>query len=429
MSTEKVVSKKRKRDESLEARFELAGSGSGRVGPVLVSFPALEPPSSTAFKCYAQKRAKTAKDAPDEDDMLVAGETPAVEFVSNEIESRKVAAAGCRYLLAVRSKKTNTISIFPSAKTPHILAHTVKALKSIPSSAAPSKVQYLEAKTALGETFGTKKQKASIRAQERNRIDVSAMEGVMSYVMDSIEKGAGNLLTTEDTKEAADKNRLIPPFSATATDPADIYPLHNIIPEAEWKALSVSAFDVAETDKDKIALLAYRKSTWINDRLKALVNTEGKTKKRNLKILLYISAMLSFRQATFLKGLDRDNLYERLAAVPTIVVDSLLSRFAETARASSSYQATSTTKTNLLTHILALCLKVDNYATNTKVIAHDLSMPVTEVNQLFKSLGCKITKLGERERARLGLAGSSAEEKHDVLNAPVEFPKPRLKRK
>ncbi|KAJ3515004.1 hypothetical protein NLJ89_g2033 [Agrocybe chaxingu] len=366
MSTEKAVSKKRKRDGSSEARFELAGSTSGRVGPVLVSFQALEPPPSIAFKCYSQKRAKTAKDAPEEDDMLVVGETPAVEFVSNEIESRKVAAAGCRYLLAVRNKKTNTISILPSAKTPHILTHTVKALKSLPSSAAPSKVQYLEAKTALGETFGTKKQKANIRAQERNRIDVSAMEGVMSYVMDGIEKGAGNLLTT-----GLFLNYSLLVMELTSSD---VYPLHNIIPEAEWKALSVSAFDVAETDKDKIALLAYR-------------------------------------------------------AVPSIVVDSLLSRFAETARASSSYQATSTTKTNLLTHIFALCLKVDNYATNTKVVAHDLSMPITEVNQLFKSLGCKIMKLGERERGRLGLAGSSAEDKHAVLNAPVEFPKPRLKRK
>lgn len=76
-----------------------------------------------------------------------------------------------------------------------MLTHTVKALKSIPSFAAPSKSQYLEARNALGETFGTKKQKAAIRAQERNRIDISAMEGVMSYVMDGIEKGAKGLMT------------------------------------------------------------------------------------------------------------------------------------------------------------------------------------------------------------------------------------------
>lgn len=77
-----------------------------------------------------------------------------------------------------------------------MLAHTVKALKSHPPFAAPSKVQYLQAKTTLGETFGTKRQKANIRAQERSKIDISAMEGVMSHVIDSLDKGAEYLPTT-----------------------------------------------------------------------------------------------------------------------------------------------------------------------------------------------------------------------------------------
>ena len=55
------------------------------------------------------------------------------------------------------------------------------------------------------------------------------------------------------------------------------------------------------------------------------------------KILLYISSMLAFRQAMFQKALDKDKLYERLGSVPTVVADSLLSRFAEMARGSSRY--------------------------------------------------------------------------------------------
>ncbi|KAF8966904.1 RNA polymerase I associated factor, A49-like protein [Flammula alnicola] len=429
MSQAKSSSKKRKRNSEPEAQFELSTSELGKVGPLLVSYPALQPPVSTSFNCYSRKKSKSKDGAGDEQDLLVVGETPSVEFVSNDDETRKVADAGCRYLVAVRNTRTGTISILPTPKTPHILSHTVKALKSIPPSAAPSKLQYLEAKTTLGETFGTKKQKASIRAQERNRIDVSAMEGVMGYVMDSIEKGAGGLMTKEEAKETTDKNRLIPPFSTTATDPAEVYPLHDIIPEAEWKALSVSSFDAATTDKERIAMLPFRKSTWVNDHLKAIVEATGKSKKKNIKILLYISAMLAFRQASFSKTLEKEKLYERLGAVPSIVIDSLLSRFAETARGSSTYQSTTATKTSLLAHIFALCLKLDEYATNTTIIAHDLSMPVTEVNQLFKSLGCKITKLGERERARLGQSDSSADEKRAVLTAPVEFPKPRLRKK
>jgi len=44
-------------------------------------------------------------------------------------------------------------------------------------------------------------------------------------------------------------------------------------------------------------------------------------------------------------------------------------------------------ETNLLTHMFALCLRADEWATDTTVLAGDLSMPVAKVNQLFKSLG------------------------------------------
>ncbi|KAF9480293.1 RNA polymerase I associated factor, A49-like protein [Pholiota conissans] len=429
MSTAKSASKKRKREEAAaEAHFELSTADTGKVGPLLVSYPAIQPPASTSFKCYSRKKSKSKDATEGEEDLLVVGETPSIELVSSD-ETRRVAEAGCRYIVAVHNTRTGKISMLPATKIPHIMSQTVKALKSIPSVAAPSKLQYLEAKTALGESFGTKKQKANIRAQERNRIDVSAMEGVMSYVMDSIDKGAEGLMTKEEAKESSDKNRLIPPFSLTATDPAEVYPLYDIIPEAEWKALSVSSFDAAQSDRERIAMLPYRKSTWVNDHLKAIVQSTGKSKKKNLKIILYISTMLAFRQACFGKTLEKDKLYERLSVVPTIVVDSLFSRFTETARGSSAFHATSATKTLLLTHIFALCLKLDEYATNTTIVAHDLSMSVTEINQLFKSLGCKITKLSERERARLGQSDSSADEKRAVLSAPVEFPKPRLRKK
>lgn len=80
----------------------------------------------------------------------------------------------------------------------------------------------------------------------------------------------------------ADKNRLIPPFSESATDPADIYCLHDIIPEAEWKALSISQFDATQSQKERIAMLPYRKSTWVNDHLSTVVEATSKKKKKHL---------------------------------------------------------------------------------------------------------------------------------------------------
>ena len=97
--------------------------------------------------------------------------------------------------MSVYDRTTGQVTVLPVIKTPHILDRTVKALKSIPPTAAPSGLAYKEARTTLGETFGTKKAKAAIRAEERSHIDVSAMEGVMGFVMDGIERGSGGLMT------------------------------------------------------------------------------------------------------------------------------------------------------------------------------------------------------------------------------------------
>ncbi|KAF8626020.1 hypothetical protein AX15_005111 [Amanita polypyramis BW_CC] len=334
-----------------------------------------------------------------------------------------------RYLVSVYDRTTGQITVLPATKTPYILTRTVKALKSIPPAAAPSVLAYKEARTTLGETFGTKKAKTAIRAEERNHIDVSAMEGVMDFVMEGIERGSGGLMTQDEAKETADKNRLIPPYSATATEPEDIYPLHEIIPETEWKALSVSTLEQATSEKDRIILLPYRHSEWINGHVERLMEESGKGRRKKLKLLIYISAMFMFYKIAQSKRIEKDKLNAKMTGISDLIIDSLTRRFSEVARGSNEHQMTNTTRTTLLTHLFALCLKVDNYATDTSIIAHDLSISVLNVNQLFKSLGCKIAILNAQELSRLGLPQSAAASKRAILSAPVDFPKSRVGKK
>ena len=115
MSIARSTSKKRKRDVSPEAQFRLSESATGKVGPLLgtslnkihyttltyicpVSYPALDVPPSTHFKCYAKKKLKAEEKAgaEDEQEVFVVGETNSVEFVSNEEETRKAAESGCQ---------------------------------------------------------------------------------------------------------------------------------------------------------------------------------------------------------------------------------------------------------------------------------------------------------------------------------------------
>ncbi|KAF9649737.1 RNA polymerase I associated factor, A49-like protein [Thelephora ganbajun] len=424
-----LASKKRKRDDEGEdgrISFKISALPENLLGPVLVGFPGVQPPANTPFRCY---RLKTTEDDPvtkvekefAAQPTFVVAETDDVEFFSN---SEAVSGTGCTYLVAVHDKRTGK-TIFRPAPL-HILTRQVKRLKSVqPTPVAVA--QRTEARNALGATFGTKKAQAAIRAQERNKIDIDAMKSVTGKLQSTIEGNTTNLPTQEQAKATADDSRLIPPFNADAERPDDVYPITNIITEAEWSSISISAMLKAENDRDRMALLPYNRSAWIKQKVREAF-AGRKPSKTTLKLLFAISAMFTFYNARRNVS-DKEKLKERLGRIPVILLDGLLTKFTDSARGSTKAHVTQELETNLLTHMFALCLRVDEWATDTTILAGDLSMPVAKVNQLFKSLGCKIEKLTKKELDRRRLPESEVNTKKAHLKVPLEFPKARAKRR
>ena len=119
----------------------------------------------------------------------------------------------------------------------------------------------------------------------------------MDHLQEGIDKGAIGLLTkgifprmtqtfaqplVDQAEEAADSNRAIPPYDASANDPSDVYPLHGIIPDVEWKALSVSPFEEAGNHKEWTALLPYKTSNWVQSHIKGMVGKLSGSKRKTL---------------------------------------------------------------------------------------------------------------------------------------------------
>lgn len=104
-----------------------------------------------------------------------------------------ISANVLRYYIGVRNKKTNVLTIRPAPV--HILSRRVKGLDD---AATLSNIgsQWAQQRNELGETFGTKKALKAIRAAERRKIDISAMEGVTGHIQDSIETNT-KLLPTQ----------------------------------------------------------------------------------------------------------------------------------------------------------------------------------------------------------------------------------------
>ncbi|KAF8259326.1 Rpa49 subunit specific to nuclear RNA polymerase I [Lactarius quietus] len=413
-----------------------------QVGPALASFPSLTPPTDTAFNTFVreQDEGKEFVKRPS----TIAGETDTVEFsgssneASDGIGSRfrllssfpqhdELTLFLNRYFLALHRPGSSKLILHPTPL--YLMSRQVKALRNFKPT-EPGISERLHARHVLGEAFGTKKTKAAIRAHERNKVDVSVMEAVADVLQDRIEEGTENLPTQDKMEDAVNAARLIPAYNADAQKPEDVYPLHNIIPEQEWAALDSVLREIRNQpdDRARIRLLPNSRSNWLRQHL-MLAFSSPKPKFKLIKMLIYASVMFTFRGVVERSVPDRDVILERLAPAPEPVVDGLLTRFTETPRGSTKAQMTTENETSLLTHLFSLCLKVDDYATNTALIAVDLKMASARVNGLFRSLGCTIGKLSPQDLNRLGLPDKAASEKRAVLKTPLTFPKPRLKRR
>lgn len=90
-----------------------------------------------------------------------------------------------RYVPAVYDPSTKTLHVHPTTPL-YLLAHRVKRMREAPLSTTQVSDMWKQRRNNLGETFGTRKAKSQIKAEERNKVDVNAMQSVKARLMESI---------------------------------------------------------------------------------------------------------------------------------------------------------------------------------------------------------------------------------------------------
>lgn len=142
-----------------------------------------------------------------------------------------------RYLVGVYDMTTQRVRLY-NAPT-HLMSRTVKALKSRAKPSTATQTEYRAARNQLGEVFGSKKAIKAIRTAERNEVDVSALQGVVSHVQNEIDVGTSALPSQgssinlssfpsvytpdiDEMKEANASARPIPPVNEEATKPSEV---------------------------------------------------------------------------------------------------------------------------------------------------------------------------------------------------------------
>lgn len=315
--------------------------------------------------------------------------------------------ANCCYVVGVVDNDSGTVEI--QEAHPISMVHAVKAQKQLDSSLIKEKTTL--ARNELGQSFGTRKRRKTIKNLEMNQIRVENMQDVTGIIKQSIQETAPSILLKHDLDLLAMADRLIPPCNLEAVDPKDIYNLDDIVPKEVldsidhrtlWKEKNV------EVCKAYLQPLMVGSFVWNM----LLTRLKNKTDKYDIKKILYLCYLCKWYR---LSHKDAASFERFLNNAPKGVCDNIKNHFLETAAGSGDkkrLKRTDRLKDKCLIYILCMCFILNNFKFDIQLIAKDLEITLGTATKMVKELGARIEKKTVEGR-KLQIA---------TLVLPLQFP-------
>lgn len=337
-----------------------------------------------------------------DDRLLLAGDTNAIQYTSTnwgwgasaraapELRRETRGYSG-DYLMGIydKTKKQVTLRAVPL----FTLNRSIKALANLSSAATErgmhNDFDYTRARRDLGEAFGNKKQKQAARNMDRMKVNTENMDNILEHVASGIGESASTLPTEKELTASLNTSRALPQAHLDATEPAGVYPLESLVPMTVLNALHTRHLLKCTTQAElgKALRVLPQPSPWLLPRLWQIVQTAqndaGNTSRAMelIRIGYYVAILLAFRKyARWLSrhGEDGVSSISQKMRLPDherdIVMEHLVSHFAEQSRGSQRYAMTATGDTRLFASILVLGLHLEDFSIAPEAPAQELSV-------------------------------------------------------
>lgn len=227
--------------------------------------------------------------------------------------------------------------------------------------------------------------------------------------------------TREEMQADIDEAKPRPRPHLDAEIPAEVYPVEELV----GGVIVLQAVGVKEwIDKVQAGQDVQTKSMFVARRLRATVES-GDVKK--LKTLRYLLLLVEWYKS-LKPGTKQGRRIPKLEEVPDLVagwgsdiVNGLAKRFAEEGLVNKWCHD------NLITHILALTLVLDNFVTDSHDIREDLKLETKDIPKYYQELGCTVSLPTETEKMAMKIKKTEAiTHRLAKLRIPLVFPRMRV---
>ena len=206
-----------------------------------------------------------------------------------------------------------------------------------------------------------------------------------------------NVITAQDLQKLVDKGKPRPTPNTETEILIEVYPIEELIGVTNLEVISVKPW----VDKIEAGDDVRTSSRYVSKRLAKIVKSKDILK---LKTLRYFLILLDWYSALKPGGREgkklpskQDNVRQAVSApgsVSSSITDSIRHKFAEGSIVNKWHSD------YLMTHICALALHIDNFATDIYDLKEDLRLESKAIQDYFKELGCKVAAPTESEKGK-----------------------------
>eukprot|EP00053_Salpingoeca_punica_P011786 m.105075 g.105075 ORF g.105075 m.105075 type:complete len:427 (-) comp15779_c0_seq1:120-1400(-) len=357
-------------------------------------------------------------------------DTKLVRYVGRHVPS--LDDQDVRYMVAVHDKAAKRVTMYDTRlfrMTATVKNDQLRNMDNTNVTALKTRDQIMSARAGLITTFGGKKKKQALIAEERNKIE----EDVLSAKAQKIQMRLDELQMPETVSQgegsgvATDHGMPIPPFNADATVPSEAYPMDHLIPPAEMSLLAGLSKVLFKCTPENIA--SWRGVRRYPEFVLECLESPPADRKTQAKLLMYISWLFRFRHALSRRGgLSAADAEAQLQDMPEVTRARLISLFAEESTSNSGDKVhimSSRKEDTLIAYILVLAMAARGFdPLPLDTLVADLRMPLPKLMQAFKTLGAKIESHKMPAGGEQSEDGPAAHEgRTATLQVPLKFPK------
>ncbi|KAF2457032.1 RNA polymerase I associated factor, A49-like protein [Lineolata rhizophorae] len=458
--------------KSTRIKVKVADGSDEKLGPVIASTPGLNLPSDLLFDAYTKSNSSSSQP-----DLLLHSSThPAIDYTArtSSADSSPSVDAHLAHYIAIFDPTTQSLRVVParyvdlrsSLRRERVEMTMTKRQRE--EEEAARRRTFASQRNELGLEFGTTKAKRAIQSQTENAIispsrpggapprpppsppsphDVPASSQqkrsqeqqqqpdtddlAARAILRGMDTGGHDAPTREQMRAGVDAAKPRPTPDVAAQSPADVYPPARLVGGADvLQQIPVHDWLAAEDVRLHSRFVARRLAA-----LSKVARDGGKQASDavlKLRLLRYLGLLMEFYGC--LKpardGAKRLPAKEEWkAGVGGVVSEKAPGEWADKAkrRFSEKGLVSKWNVDNLITHMCALAVTIDNFAADVFDLREDLRLDNKQISQYFHEIGCKVANPTEEERKRSGfLKADTINHRVARLKLPLDFPKQRV---